>query len=123
MTFRNRTRMTAWLGLIAMWLLVLAPSVSRLLESARADEPVAILCSAVQPGPAHHAPRDRFDACGYCTLLAHHVAAPTLPPRVLAATLVLVAATVRVLSTRFKPLVVVPSGRTRGPPATPRFSL
>jgi hypothetical protein len=95
-----------------------------LLESARADEPLAILCSATSPTSArHHAPRDRFDACGYCTLLAHHVAMPTVPPAALAANLVLVASAVRVLSTRFTPPVVLPAGRTRGPPARSRFSL
>jgi hypothetical protein len=77
--------MTAWLDLIAMWLIVFAPIVSQLVASARADEPVAPLCSALQPGtgaPEHHAPRSALDACGQCNLLAHHVAAPSIPPRV-----------------------------------------
>jgi hypothetical protein len=81
MTFYNRKYLTAWLGLIAMWLIVFAPVVSQLVASARADEPVAALCSAVQPStPEHHAPIDSLDACGYCNLLTHHVAAPSIPP-------------------------------------------
>jgi hypothetical protein len=64
MTFYNRKYLTAWLGLITMWLIVFAPLVSQLVASARADEPVAALCSALQSStPAHHAGADRRLHC------------------------------------------------------------
>lgn len=118
MTFCNRKYLTAWLGLIAMWLIVFAPVVSQLVASARADEPVAVLCSAAQPNTSnHHTGVDSLDACGYCNLLSHHVAAPPLPPVALSAFVVLSATATPVLNTRFTPLGAFPSGRPRGPPA------
>ena len=130
MTPRSRNRLTAWLGLIAMWLVVFAPAVSQVLVSNRAQEPIAALCSAlqtVQPGAADQAAHanamavhlshdDAFGACGYCHLLQHHVAMPTVAatPAPLA---VMVAGTAPpVLSTRFTPLGAFPSGRPRAPP-------
>ncbi|MBK3838343.1 DUF2946 domain-containing protein [Paraburkholderia aspalathi] len=131
MTPRSHNRMTAWLGLIAMWLVVFAPVVSQMLVSNRANEPFAALCSALQPAsqslvnqstqakpaPVHLSHDDAFGACGYCHLLQHHVAMPTVaavePPPALA-----LAGTVPpALSTRFTPLGAFPSGRPRGPPA------
>ncbi|MEC5404479.1 DUF2946 domain-containing protein [Paraburkholderia sp. MPAMCS5] len=131
MTPRLRNRLTAWLGLIAMWLVVFAPIVSQTLASSRAHEPIAALCSALQnpaPSAADHAGTadttaihlshdDAFGACGYCHLLQHHVAMPavaaTEPP-----VMVLIAGTAPpTLSTRFTPLGAFPSGRPRAPPA------
>jgi hypothetical protein len=131
MTLRARNRLTAWLGLIAMCLVVFAPLVSQLLMSNRAHEPIAALCSALQPpgtGEASHiavsgpAPvqlnhDDAFGACGYCHLLEHHVAMPTVaavePPGALA----IAGTPPPTLSTRFTPLGAFPSGRPRAPPA------
>jgi hypothetical protein len=131
MTPRSRNRLTAWLGLFAMWLIVFAPVVSQMLMSNRAQEPFAALCSALQPrdlgetasvshaapAPVHLSHDDAFSACGYCNLLQHHVAMPTVaavaPPTVLT-----LAGTVPpTLSTRFTPLGAFPSGRPRAPPA------
>jgi hypothetical protein len=110
MTFYNRKYLTAWLGLIAMWLIVFAPVVSQLVASARAAEPVAALCSAIQPStPEHHAPVDSLDACGYCNLL-------TIPPVALSVLVVVSVAVAPVLNTRFTPLGAFPSGRPRDPP-------
>jgi hypothetical protein len=118
MTFYNRKYLTAWLGLIAMWLIVFAPVVSQLVVSARADEPVAALCSAAQPGsPEHHDPISSLDACGYCNLLAHHVVAPPVPPAALSLFVLTSAAAAPVLNIRFTPLGAFPSGRPRDPPA------
>lgn len=118
MTFYNRKYLTAWLGLIAMWLIVFAPVVSQLVASARADEPVAALCSAAQSStPEHHAPVTSLDACGYCNLLTHHVAAPPIPPVALSVLVLVSAAATAVLDTRFTPLGAFPSGRPRDPPA------
>ncbi|NIF65194.1 23S rRNA (adenine(2030)-N(6))-methyltransferase RlmJ, partial [Burkholderia sp. Cy-647] len=92
---RSRTRFTAWLGLLAMWLIVLAPLVSQLLAAHRADDPtVAAICSTAHapsqsmamsmPMPADSAMQmdhtDPLAACGYCDLLADHLVLPSLPP-------------------------------------------
>ncbi|PMS30748.1 DUF2946 domain-containing protein [Paraburkholderia rhynchosiae] len=136
MTPRSRNHLTAWLGLIAMWLVVFAPLVSQMMVSNRAQEPIAALCSALQTaapgvtgstGATNHASTastmavhlshdDAFGACGYCHLLQHHVAMPTV-----AATEPPVAVTIAgtappTLSTRFTPLGAFPSGRPRAPP-------
>ncbi|MBR8192825.1 DUF2946 domain-containing protein [Burkholderia vietnamiensis] len=76
-TARSRNRLTAWLGIFAMWLIVIAPSVSRGLAARDADTPIAPICSVDRQSDAdQHAPAVHFDACGYCDLLAHHVPAP-----------------------------------------------
>ena len=132
MTSRSRNRSTAWLGLVAMWLVVFAPLVSQLLASAQAHEPIAALCSALQPGgvgaaasasadnltaPVHLSHDDAFGACGYCHLLEHHVAVPTLAVVAPTAALTLAGTLPPELSTRFTPLGAFPSGRPRDPPA------
>ena len=123
--------MTAWLGLFAMWLVVFAPVVSQMLVSNRAHEPFAALCSALQPrdlgeanGISHAAPAtvhlshdDAFGACGYCHLLQHHVAMPTVAAAAPLAVLMLAGTAPPTLSTRFTPLGAFPSGRPRAPPA------
>ncbi|MGF6771512.1 hypothetical protein P3T18_003999 [Paraburkholderia sp. GAS199] len=131
MTLRARNRMTAWLGLVAMWLVVFAPVVSQLLVSNRAHEPIAILCSALQspdsnpgahaapgqPAPVHLSHDDAFGACGYCHLLEHHVPIPGVAVVATPAALALSGVAPPVLSTRFTPLGAFPSGRPRDPPA------
>ncbi|WP_342744619.1 hypothetical protein [Paraburkholderia ribeironis] len=47
MTLRTRNRMSAWLDLFAMWLVVFARLVNQMLKSCQAHEPIAALCSAV----------------------------------------------------------------------------
>lgn len=125
MTSRSRNRTTAWLGLIAMWLIVFAPIVSQMLVSGRAHEPVAALCSALQPQDGNHATTpavhlshdDAFGACGYCHLLQHHVAIPSVAIAAPATPLALASVAPPALSTRFTPLGAFPSGRPRDPPA------
>jgi hypothetical protein len=122
--------MTAWLGLFAMWLVVFAPLVSQMLMSSRAHEPVAALCSALHPSgaseaglvaltapePVHLSHDDAFGACGYCHLLEHHVAMPTVAAVEPPAALALSGTAPPALSTRFTPLGAFPSGRPRAPP-------
>jgi hypothetical protein len=134
---RSRNRMTAWLGLFAMWLVVFAPVVSQMLVSNSAHEPFAALCSALQPrdlsvagvastasvathaapAPVHLSHDDAFGACGYCHLLQHHVAMPTVAAAEPPAALALAGTAPPTLSTRFTPLGAFPSGRPRAPPA------
>jgi hypothetical protein len=131
MTPRSHNRMTAWLGLIAMWLVVFAPVVSQLLVSNRANEPFAVLCSALQPAgqsvagaanrsipaPVHLSHDDAFGACGYCHLLEHHVAMTSVAAVEPLPALALAGTAPPALSTRFTPLGAFPSGRPRDPPA------
>jgi hypothetical protein len=117
MTLRNRRYLTAWLGVIAMWLIVFAPVISQLVVRMQLDEPVATLCSALTPGsPAHHAPADSLAACGYCDLLAGHAAAPPVPPLAMVFLAVVVVVAAQRLATGFVPLGAFPSGRPRAPP-------
>ena len=131
-TPHSRNRMTAWLGLVAMWFIVFAPVVSQLLVSQRANEPIAALCSALQPrdlsaaishsgytnpAPVHLSHDDAFGACGYCHLLGHHVAMPTLEATTPLAGFAIAGTAPPALSTRFTPLGAFPSGRPRDPPA------
>jgi hypothetical protein len=131
MTQRSRNHMTAWLGLFAMWLVVFAPLVSQMLIAHRDHEPIAALCSALQPegtnkaslitqsgpAPVHLSHDDAFGACGYCHLLEHHVAMPALAALEPLAILAIVGTAPPTLSTRFTPLGAFPSGRPRAPPA------
>ncbi|WP_028218692.1 DUF2946 domain-containing protein [Paraburkholderia oxyphila] len=119
MNSRARTRTTAWLGLIAMWLIVLVPLISQLVAAERAHEPFAPLCSATQAAApqSHHALDSALSACGYCDLLATHTAMPPLPAVTPAFFALVVAAIVPTLISRFTPLGAFPSGRPRAPPA------
>jgi hypothetical protein len=132
MTSGSRKRLTslaAWLGLMAMWLALVAPTISRLLEASQSLV-VPVCVAADQPGaPAHHirirldgqhdAPAAPLNACGYCGLFAHSSLLPTLPPVVPAALLLVLLSLVFARSERFTPLSVFPAGRPRDPP---RFS-
>lgn len=131
MTLRSRNHLTAWLGLFAMWLVVFAPLVSQMLVANQAHEPIAALCSALHPSgasdatlvshtgpePVHLSHDDAFGACGYCHLLEHHVAMPTVAAVEPPAALALAGTAPPTLSTRFVPLGAFPSGRPRAPPA------
>ncbi|KWF21274.1 DUF2946 domain-containing protein [Burkholderia pseudomultivorans] len=74
----RRARATAWLGLFALVLALVAPLISQLRASAiEPRAPFAAICSAsgntfaVHPEP--HAPSGtHVDRCGYCGLLAGH---------------------------------------------------
>jgi hypothetical protein len=118
MKLRKHILLTAWLGLVAMWLIVFAPLASQLIAAHHAHEPTAELCSALQPASSaqHLSHDDAFGACGYCHLLEHHVAMPGVavpePQRALVAAVDRVAP----LSTRHTPFGAFPSGRPRAPP-------
>ena len=120
MTPQRRKRLTAWLGVIAMWLVVCMPLASQLVAAAQLrgnfDAP---LCSAVRSADGDHRGTSSvaLAACGYCDLLATHTPAPPVAP--VSSTLVLLVAfaAAPVLSTSFTPLGAFPSGRPRAPPA------
>jgi len=118
MKLRTRIHTVAWLGLIAMWLVVFAPLLSQLLVSAHADAPLGVICSAAAGEPAtnrHQVSHDPLSACGYCNLLAHHVPAPAgvFAPQPIRLVL---AAAVFAAPPTFVPYTEFPSGRPRDPP-------
>jgi hypothetical protein len=119
MTPRARTLTTAWLGLIAMCLIVLAPLVSQLIVAHREQQPEAQLCSAaLQGSDAHHdTQHGGLAACGYCDLLATHATMPPMPAVSLPLLTLVVIATIPAPFIRFTPLGAFPSGRPRAPPA------
>jgi hypothetical protein len=116
---RFRKHLTAWLGLIAMWLIVFAPLVSQWVVATYDSDPAATLCSVAQPaaGSAHAGHGDPLAACGYCHLLADQAAMPTLPAAPLLFVMLVAIAATLVLPVRFTPLGAFPSGRPRAPPA------
>lgn len=115
-TFYAHRRLTAWLGIIAMWLAVVMPVMSQTLEHAeRTSDPFAALCTIDATGHAHSSVAGHLDACGYCDMLAHHpVVAST---HFVATTTSSVAHTLTVaLSEGILPNATFPSGRPRAPP-------
>jgi hypothetical protein len=127
MTLHAHKRLTAWLGIFAMCLVVLVPLVSQLVMSAHAHEPNAVLCSALEPAgdhaQAHAMNGDPLAACSYCDLLADHIAVPGVPPVMPVLVVLIAIAAAPILSTRFTPLGAFPSGRPRAPPVFPGTSL
>lgn len=111
-------RLTAWLGMLAIWLIVLAPVVSQLVVAAENREPIAALCSATTPSTQTQQSHGAgMIACGYCDLLANHAALPTVTPALLVLVMLVALAAAPTLSTRFTPLGAFPSGRPRAPPS------
>jgi hypothetical protein len=109
-----------WLGLIAILMIALAPTVSRMLEARAGDATQTMPCD--MPSMQHDASQDRShaslpdtDACAYCSLLAHM-------PAVLAPALVFALVTQVMLhraAARFESaLLIAPirPGRPRAPP-------
>jgi hypothetical protein len=128
MTQRNQKRLTVWLGLIAVWLLVVAPLVSHFLVATRASATTDILCSAtLQPenrdygnvdGNPQHPSAPHSDACGYCSVLEHHGIAPGAPLVTIYLSCLVVAFSVVTLVLGFTPVGAFPAARPRAPPLT-----
>lgn len=121
MSSHAHRRLTAWLGMIAIWLIVLVPVVSQLIVATRNAEPVAAMCmatgSSAEKQPTHD---NGMIACGYCDLLATHATLPTIVPPLPILVMLVTILALPVLSTRFTPLGAFPSGRPRAPPAFSR---
>jgi hypothetical protein len=118
-----RRRLSVWLALLAMWLVVVVPVASQLVSAARAATPdtASILCSvngAQEPASASHLHTDRLAACGYCTLLAHQPAMPAPPASAPALVTIAVARAAALPTAQHVPAASFPSGRPRGPPAS-----
>lgn len=125
MNLRMRKLFAVWLGLIAMALFVLAPTVSQLVMPARTSSVTVAMCSTVNPGASqivdHTASLDAMAVCDYCTLQATHLVLPALPqitPAVVALVALLLLPLLRV---RVIPAAIFPLARTRAPPLFPAF--
>ncbi|EDT41934.1 DUF2946 domain-containing protein [Burkholderia ambifaria] len=77
MTRTRRVALTAWAGLISIWLALVAPVVTQWLAAYDQALPIAALCSTSADTGSH--PSDhpvpgghQAKTCGYCNLLAHH---------------------------------------------------
>jgi hypothetical protein len=115
-TLRTHRRLTAWLGIFAMWLAVVMPVMSQTLEHVeRTSDPFATLCTVDALGHTHSTVAGHLDACGYCDMLAHH---PAVASTQFVATITSsVAHTHAVaLSAGILPNATFPSGRPRAPP-------
>ena len=97
---RRLQKLGTLLGLLAIWLTVLAPAISQVLVSRTSiEQSPYVECGAVQEAPhyAHHAHRagaggshrhdtlEHGQACGYCGFFAHLPLLPGLAPRVVPA--------------------------------------
>ena len=80
-------RFVAWLAIAAMALVAFAPGISQYLVAAHAMSSVDALCpehaALAHSGHSDHGTPDKQagehgDACGYCTLLSHSPATPTV---------------------------------------------
>ncbi|CAM5209188.1 hypothetical protein CDEN61S_03848 [Castellaniella denitrificans] len=127
---KRSTRLAAWFGLLAMCLLIAAPTISWLVEAPSRDVAVSVCFpadSANQPaadyrirvGGHHDGPADGMDACGYCGLLAHDATLPATPPAAPAVLLLALFLLAAPRWIRHVPLGTFPAGRPRDPP---RFS-
>ncbi|WP_322045628.1 DUF2946 domain-containing protein [Paraburkholderia sp. J67] len=124
---RTRRRLSVWLALLAMWLVVVVPVASQLIASARAASPdtASVLCSASAtagtPAASHlHLHADSLAACGYCTLLGHQPAM-SAPPAAFAALDIAESAPAAPLPRAQHIPADFPSGRPRAPPAFSAF--
>lgn len=132
MSSHTHRRLTAWLGMIAIWLIVLVPVVSQLIVAHRNTESVTSTCKmssmnsmhmmgsmhtmTMPSSDMHSAHGDGMVACGYCDLLANHATLPTIAPPLPILVMLVAILVLPVLSTRFTPLGAFPSGRPRAPP-------
>jgi len=118
MKLRIHKHAVAWLGLMAMLLVVFAPLMTQLIVSAHAEKPIGFICSSAMsetPAVVHSGSLDKLNACGYCNFFAHHVPATIIAPPQPLVDAVLAIAQVSPPAV-FIPFPAFPSGRPRDPP-------
>ncbi len=80
---RAYRRLVAWLACAALWLVVAAPVVSRVLAGPSAAAAMAMHCGESGDHGAHPGSPDPLapsaDACGYCGLLGHSPVLGSVP--------------------------------------------
>lgn len=131
MTRQWHTRLTAWLGLLALWLGLAVPVVTQMLaasenaalpavsfaESCSAHTARAIHALADDSGEAAPKSSTHHDKhCSYCGFLAHHLPLASGGFDVARASTAFVPA-VRARSLGFRPIARFSPNRPRGPPA------
>jgi hypothetical protein len=120
-------RVAAWLGMVAMLLILCAPTISHLAAAARSipmpvcTEPgmaqqSVVLEADAQPESSDHRSH-LLDDCGYCSLMAHEAALPSVPPAPPSPLWLLLPVLLLPALRRFTPIGAFPSGRPRAPPA------
>jgi len=133
----SHRRLTAWLGLFAMWLVLSAPIVSQMLAHQQRHASLHSLshhmqhrsteqaCDEMPAGTqaddltqhGHHLEKaPATAACGYCDLLATHAALPALAPAAPGVCVLVAFAAFLAPTARAIPLGAFPSGRAREPP-------
>ena len=116
MPIQHRTWLTAWLGIIAMCLAVLAPVVGQIAAARSGHDSQGVLCTASRPASnSHPVQHDHFAACPYCDLLIHHAPLSSLGGTLVAAAAPLVVSTTA-LAVHFVPLPEFRFGSPRAPP-------
>ncbi|MEJ0002617.1 MAG: DUF2946 domain-containing protein [Pararobbsia sp.] len=119
MTHHARKPFTAWLGILAIWLAIVMPVMSQVVQGIeRTHEPAATLCSD-RPASAHdHAQMaDHLNACGYCSVLAHHPPVVSVPAGGVTRMSWIAHIRAAVHSAGILPSAIFPAGRPRDPPA------
>jgi hypothetical protein len=115
------------LGLLAILMATLAPTVSQAIAASRgAYDPAAALCSAQTASPADtreddpndsHTLASHWHACGYCSLLTHVPVLPASPP----AFALTVAAIAQRIATRYQSVALIApfdAAQPRAPPVS-----
>ncbi|HTR08591.1 MAG TPA: DUF2946 domain-containing protein [Paraburkholderia sp.] len=116
MPIQHRTWLTAWLGIIAMCLAVLAPVVGQVAAARSSQDSQGVLCTASRPAPnSHPVQHDHFAACPYCDLLIHQPPISSPGGTLVAAAAPLVVSTTA-FAVHFVPLPEFRFGRPRAPP-------
>jgi hypothetical protein len=128
MTSRRRQKIGAFLGMLAILLSMVAPTVSQVLRGAHTDahdhshhghHAMAVAQLAHAGHAAHHHGSDSSllgDACPYCGLIAH---SPALPSAVAISGVAPLKAAFRppVIADAFRPYTVLTPAQPRAPPA------
>ncbi|MDN7907821.1 DUF2946 domain-containing protein [Burkholderia diffusa] len=128
MTSRRRQKIGAFLGMLAILLSMVAPTVSQVLRGAHADvhdhshhghHVMAVGQLAHAAHHAHHHGSDSSllgDACPYCGLIAH---SPALPGTMAISGVAPLKASLRppVIADAFRPYTVLTPAQPRAPPA------
>ncbi|HTR08478.1 MAG TPA: DUF2946 family protein [Paraburkholderia sp.] len=111
-----RKRLTTWLALLAMWLLVCVPTVSQMVAAHEASEPVAELCSGSTASAVQQEhPAATLAKCGYCDFVGTHPVLPALAAAVLSSP-ALAPLAVAALFDAFIPVFSFQAGHPRDPP-------
>ena len=125
MPSRFHRKIGSILGLLAILLATLAPTISQAVAAKRgAYDPAAALCSTHTASPADtqednptdaHTLASHWHACGYCSLLTHVPVLPGSPP----AFTPIAAAEAQRVATRFESVALIPPFEAAQPRAPP----